>query len=259
MAVAQTALKAPESSRTVTLPPEVKLGVQIPPTMLEPGYNTVVFSVAQHASKLTQADLIAEITRRPRRPDSVVQLTPEDMQRVAVHEAGHSLAALRSETGAREVTYVSIIPRMDGSLGFTASMPPQSAVLTRPAVLDRLRTILAGRAAEVVRQDESAERRRRQSTTSRSPPDRDERDLHVGFGDGNLQWTAMLTGTQMQRIDALLKGAYRAAPAVADRAALPRPHRGRAGRSWSSTALPCAGSRRRVRRAADDILRYRIE
>jgi hypothetical protein len=33
-----------------------------------------------------------------------------------------------------------------------------------------------------------------------------------GFGgDGNLQWTAMPTGTQMQRIDALLKGAYRAA------------------------------------------------
>src|SRR4030095_9807249 len=67
-------------------------------------------------TKLTQADLVAEVTRRPRRPDSVVQLTPEDMQRVAVHEAGHALAALKSETGAREVTYVSIIPRMDGSL-----------------------------------------------------------------------------------------------------------------------------------------------
>jgi len=45
------------------------------------------------------------------------------MQRVAVHEAGHALAALKSATGAREVTYVSIIPRIDGSLGFTASTP----------------------------------------------------------------------------------------------------------------------------------------
>jgi len=167
-------------------------------------------------TKLTQVDLVAEITRRPRRPDSVVQLTPEDMQRVAVHEAGHALAALRSETGAREVTYVSIIPRMDGSLGFTASMPPQGAVLTRPAVLDRLRTILAGRAAEEVVFG--------RGEVSLSAGGGESSDLAVatriatsvictsGFGgDGNLQWTAMPTGAQMQRIDALLKGAYRAA------------------------------------------------
>lgn len=38
-------------ARLNPLAPEVKLGVQIPITLLEPGYNPVVFSVAQHASK----------------------------------------------------------------------------------------------------------------------------------------------------------------------------------------------------------------
>lgn len=100
--------------------------------------------------RIAQADLVAEITRRPRRPDSVVSLTGDDMRRVAVHEAGHEIAALSSANGAREVTCVSIIPRMDGSLGFTATAPAPGVVLTRIDVHQRLRTILAGRAAEEV-------------------------------------------------------------------------------------------------------------
>ena len=45
-----------------------------------------------------QNDLVAEITRRPRRPDSAPRLTPAEMHRVAVHEAGHTVARLISST-----------------------------------------------------------------------------------------------------------------------------------------------------------------
>jgi Peptidase family M41 len=67
-----------------------------------------------------------------------------------VHETGHALAALMSSVGAPELAFVSIVPRMNGSLGFTASVPPEGAVMTRTEVRERLRTILAGRAAEEV-------------------------------------------------------------------------------------------------------------
>jgi len=133
-----------------------------------------------------------------------------------VHESGHALAALSSATGAREVTYVSIVPRMDGSLGFTASTPPQGAVMTRPEVLDRLRTILAGRAAEEVVYG--------RELVSLSAGGGESSDLAVatriatsvvctsGFGGvRSLQWTPQPTAAQMLQVDGLLSGAYRAA------------------------------------------------
>ncbi len=172
---------------------------------------------ARKASRrIAQADLIAEVTRRPRRPDAVVRLTPDDMRRVAVHETGHALSALSSTTGAPELTFVSIIPRMDGSLGFTASVPPEGAVMTRIEVLERLRTILAGRAAEEV-----VYGKRDISLNSGGGPSS---DLAVatrtatsvictsGFGtDGSLHWTSTPTTAQSKQVDALLRSAYRAA------------------------------------------------
>lgn len=179
--------------------------------------------------RISQADLIAEVTRRPRRPDSVVRLTPQDMRRVAVHETGHALAALKSSVGAPELAFVSIIPRMDGSLGFTASVPPEGAVMTRTEVQERLRTILAGRAAEELvygKADISLNSGGGQSS-----------DLAVatriatnvictsGFGtDGSLHWTTTPTAAQSKQIDALLRSAYRAAIQLlrANRTALER-------------------------------------
>lgn len=166
--------------------------------------------------RITQADLVAEITRRPRRPDSVVSLTADDMHRVAVHEAGHAIAALLSANGGREVTYVSIIPRMDGSLGFTATAPAPGVVLTRIDVHERLRTILAGRAAEEVVFGKA--------NVSLSAGGTEQSDLAVatrlatrvictsGFGgDGSLLWTPAPTPAQLDQVDALLRDSYRAA------------------------------------------------
>jgi len=166
--------------------------------------------------RIAQSDLVAEVTRRPRRPDSVVRLTPDDMRRVAVHETGHALAALMSSVGAPELAFVSIIPRMDGSLGFTASVPPEGAVMTRTEVRQRLRTILAGRAAEEVVYGKA--------DISLSSGGGQGSDLAVatrtatnvictsGFGaDGSLHWTSTPTAAQLKQVDALLRSAYRAA------------------------------------------------
>ena len=166
--------------------------------------------------RIRHADLVAEVTRRPRRPDAIARLSPEDMRRVAVHETGHALSALCSTTGAPELTFVTIIPRMDGSLGFTASVPPAGAVLTRTQVLERLRTILAGRAAEEVVYGKE--------DISLSSGGGDSSDLSVatrtatgvvctaGFGtDGNLHWTTQPTAAQSRQVDLLLRSAYRAA------------------------------------------------
>jgi AAA+ superfamily predicted ATPase len=174
---------------------------------------------------ITQADLLAEVTRRPRRPDSVIQLSPEEMRRVAVHEAGHALVALLSPSAAAAVTFVTIIPRMDGSLGFTASVPAQSPVLTRPQVLERLRTTLGGRAAE-----ELVYGREEISLNSGGG---ESSDLAVatriatrvictsGFGgDDTLQWTQSPTGSQMVEVDRLLRRTYR------ESLSLLRQHRG---------------------------------
>jgi len=166
--------------------------------------------------RICHADLVAEVTRRPRSPDAVARLSPEDMRRVAVHETGHALSALCSATGTPDLTFVTIIPRMDGSLGFTASAPPDGAVLTRTQVLERLRTILAGRAAEeVVYGKDDLSLSSGGSTSS---------DLAVatrtatgvvctaGFGaDGSLHWTMQPTAAQSRQIDALLRSAYRSA------------------------------------------------
>ena len=179
--------------------------------------------------RIAQTDLVAEVTRRPRRPDSVIRLTPDDMRRVAVHETGHALAALMSSVGAPELAFVSIIPRMNGSLGFTASVPPEGAVMTRTEVHERLRTIMAGRAAEEVVYGKG--------NISLSSGGGQSSDLAVatltatnvictsGFGtDGSLHWTSTPTAAQLKQVDALLRRAYRAAVELlrANRVALDR-------------------------------------
>ena len=164
--------------------------------------------------KIGQADLLAEVTRRPRRADAAQRLTAQDMRRVAVHEAGHALSALGSTDGAPELTFVSIIPRMDGSLGFTASMPPERGVMTRTEVLERLRTILAGRAAEQViyGKDDISLNSGGGPTSDLAVATRVATNVvcSSGFGDdGNLHWTSAPTPAQSKQIDALLHRAYR--------------------------------------------------
>lgn len=85
---------------------------------------------------------IAGPERRSRR------LGDEERRRVAVHEAGHALVAALSKN-ADPVRKISIVPRGHAALGYTMQSPEADRYLnTEGALIARLRTLLAGRAAE---------------------------------------------------------------------------------------------------------------
>jgi ATP-dependent Zn protease len=170
---------------------------------------------ARHDQRpISQADLSAEVTRRPRRPESVPQLGPAEMRRVAVHEAGHALAGLTSSTQGEQFTFITIVPRTDGSLGFVASVPLDEVVLTRRAMIERLEVTLAGRAAEEIVFGKG------EVGLGAGGPSRSS-DLAVATaiasslvcqsglgGDGGLQWTAAPLPRQEHQIELLLRNAY---------------------------------------------------
>jgi cell division protease FtsH len=75
-------------------------------------------------------------------------MTDEERRRVAYHECGHALVALSVEH-ADPVHRVTIIPRSIGALGATLQLPTEDRyLLTRRELLDRIATMLGGRAAE---------------------------------------------------------------------------------------------------------------
>ena len=160
-------------------------------------------------------DVIAEITRRPRRPDSAPRLTPAEMHRVAVHEAGHTVARLISSTHGDDLTFASIIPRLDGSLGFTAAVPTNTRVLTRQMMVEELETVLAGRAAEevVFGADQIGGGAGGTSSSSDLAVATNLATLIVcqsGLGaDGFLRWTTEPTAEQNEKINELINAAYR--------------------------------------------------
>jgi cell division protease FtsH len=77
-------------------------------------------------------------------------MSPEEKERVAVHEAGHALVAL-SVTHADPLHRVSIIPRSIGALGYTLQLPTQERYLmTQPQLEDQIAVLLGGRTAEEI-------------------------------------------------------------------------------------------------------------
>ena len=86
--------------------------------------------------------IIAGPERKSRR------ISDQERRRVAYHEAGHGLIAALSEH-ADPVRKISIIPRGHAALGYTMQFPSDDRYLvTRSALLDRLKSLLAGRSAE---------------------------------------------------------------------------------------------------------------
>ena len=132
---------------------------------------------------------------------------------MAVHETGHALARLMSSSKGDDLAFISIIPRTDGSLGFTASAPADSQVLTRRTMLERLETALAGRAAEAV--VFGAE-----DVSSGAGGSSEHSDLAIatstatyfvcqsGLGDASLHWTTAPTTEQTAQVTELLNKAY---------------------------------------------------
>src|SRR5262249_31528990 len=78
------------------------------------------------------------------------RLLEEEKKRVAYHEVGHALVAAYSKY-ADPVHKISIIPRGRAALGYTLQLPQDDQfLLSRSALVDRLKGMLGGRAAEQV-------------------------------------------------------------------------------------------------------------
>jgi cell division protease FtsH len=102
-------------------------------------------------TRITMADFQEAIERAiagPQKKSRIV--TPAERQRIAYHESGHALVG-HLTPGADPVQKISIIPRAAGALGYTLQMPLEDRyLLSKDELLDRVRVLLAGRAAEDV-------------------------------------------------------------------------------------------------------------
>jgi cell division protease FtsH len=79
-----------------------------------------------------------------------IVMTDEVRARIAYHESGHALLG-KLLPNADPVHKISIIPRGDGSLGFTLQLPlEEKYVVSEKELKDKLVTLFGGRAAEEI-------------------------------------------------------------------------------------------------------------
>ncbi|MCC6671202.1 MAG: ATP-dependent zinc metalloprotease FtsH [Planctomycetes bacterium] len=117
--------------------------------------NTVneaaLLAARRGATKIAQKDLeeaIEKVVAGPERRSR--RLDPQEKERVAYHEVGHALVAAFSKY-ADPVVKISIVPRGRAALGYTLQVPEDNQFLmTRSELLDRIKGLLGGRAAEDV-------------------------------------------------------------------------------------------------------------
>ena len=77
-------------------------------------------------------------------------INPQEREIVAYHELGHAIVAL-SLPGTDPVQKISIIPRGIAALGYTMQVPTEDRFLMRRTeLLDKIATLLGGRAAEEI-------------------------------------------------------------------------------------------------------------
>src|SRR5207244_5327528 len=113
--------------------------------------EAALLAARRHAKRIHQIDMeeaVEKVVAGPERKSR--RLTEELKRRVAYHEVDHALVAAYSEH-ADPVHKISIIPRGRAALGYTMQLPAEEQFLmTRSELLDRIRGMLGGRAAEDV-------------------------------------------------------------------------------------------------------------
>jgi cell division protease FtsH len=144
--------------RNKPLSPEVSLR---PIAQQTPGFsgadlanvvNEAALLAARHqATQISQTDLedaVDKVVAGPERKSR--RLGEEEKRHVAYHEVGHALVAAFSKY-ADPVHKITIIPHGHAALGYTMQLPTEDHYLmSRSALLDRLKGQLGGRAAEEV-------------------------------------------------------------------------------------------------------------
>ncbi|PWU15071.1 MAG: cell division protein FtsH [Verrucomicrobia bacterium] len=113
--------------------------------------EAALLAARRHAHKISQKDLeeaVEKVVAGPERKSR--RLNEQEKRRVAYHEVGHALVAAYSKY-ADPVHKISIIPRGRAALGYTLQLPADDHFLmTRSQLLDRIRGMLGGRAAEQI-------------------------------------------------------------------------------------------------------------
>ena len=113
--------------------------------------EAALLAARRNATEISQEDLenaVEKVVAGPERKSR--RLREAEKRRVAYHEVGHALVAAYSRH-ADPVHKISIIPRGRAALGYTLQLPTDDQFLmTRDQLLDRIRCLLGGRAAEEV-------------------------------------------------------------------------------------------------------------
>ena len=113
--------------------------------------EAALLATRRKAKEIAQNDLeeaIEKVVAGPERKSR--RLNEQEKRRVAYHEVGHALVAAYSPH-ADPVHKISIVPRGRAALGYTMQLPAEDQfLLTRSELLDRIRGMLGGRAAEEI-------------------------------------------------------------------------------------------------------------
>lgn len=114
--------------------------------------NEAALLSARHDGKVIKQkdieDAVEKVIAGPERRSRL--LGTAEKERVAFHEVGHALVAAYSPH-SDPVHKISIVPRGRAALGYTLHLPTgEQFLLTRSEIIDRLKGLLGGRAAEQV-------------------------------------------------------------------------------------------------------------
>ncbi len=113
--------------------------------------EAALLAARRRAKAIAQSDLeeaLEKVIAGPERKSR--RLCEDEKRRVAYHETGHAVVAAHSKN-ADPVRKISIIPRGRAALGYTMQLPTeQQFLMTREGILDRIRGLLGGRAAEQI-------------------------------------------------------------------------------------------------------------
>jgi cell division protease FtsH len=113
--------------------------------------EAALLAARRNAKEIAQRDLeeaVEKVVAGPERKSR--RLNDDEKRRVAYHEVGHALVAAHSEH-ADPVHKISVIPRGRAALGYTLQLPATEQFLaTQAELLDRIRGLLGGRAAEEI-------------------------------------------------------------------------------------------------------------
>ena len=111
--------------------------------------EAALLAARRNAKRICHNDLEAAVEKVVAGPERKSRrLGAEEKRKVAYHEAGHALVAMFSSY-ADPVHKISIIPRGHAALGYTLQLPAEDQhLLGRSALIDRIKSLLGGRAAE---------------------------------------------------------------------------------------------------------------